>query len=191
MSIDPKILARMQREPVPSVEYLDGMTPLTGAPPVEHLPVLEGSLKQVKWATTIRQEALKLSWPEAQLVLLKLIKDSTWWIANKTITTTMKFKQPAPEQLATSPLASGRSTQPELVPQTSPTPAATVFDSCTGFAASVSRTPKQAEATILALLAKLYKPPVRQQLLDAARNVKAEAEFEVGRDLDAINKLLA
>lgn len=186
MSIDPKILARMQRE-LPSAEYIDAMTPLTGAPPVAHLPALTGSEKQVKWATTIRAEALALVWPAEVAAKLRSIVDSTWWIANKAITVSMKFKEPSPHQLVGGPPPppKGR-TQPELPT----TPAATVFDSCTGFAASVSRTPKQAEATILALLAKLYKPPVREQLQAAARRVKADAEFEVGRDLDAINKLL-
>ena len=188
MSIDPKILARMRHESVPSAEYVDALTPLSGAPLVEHLPALVGSEKQVKWATTIRESVLALSWPPTTAAALRQIVDATWWIANKTAATTMKFKPPAPHQLVGGPPTppKGRSTQPEL----SPTPAATVFDSCTGFAASVSRTPKQAEAAILALLAKLYKPPVRQQLQDRARAVKAEAEFEVGRDLDAINKLL-
>lgn len=107
---------------------------------------------------------------------------------SKTITTSLKFKPPAPHQLIGGPPPpppEGR-TQPEL-PTTS---AAAVFDSCTGFAASVSRNPKQAEATILALLAKLYKAPIREALQRAARAAKVESEFEVGRDLDAINKLL-
>jgi hypothetical protein len=178
MSIDPKILAR--RAACNSLLNGPLATDLTGTD------------KQVKWAAYIRDEALALTWPPEVEAKLRKINDSTWWIANKTIATTMKFKEPAPHQLVGGPPPppKGRETQPELAPQTSPTLAADVFTSCIGFAASVSRNPKQAEATILALLAKLYKPPMRDKLQAESRRIKVEAEFEVGRDLDAINKLL-
>ena len=177
MSIDPKILARRAA----CNSLLNG--PLATD--------LTGTEKQIKWAAYIRDEALALSWPPEVEAKLRSIVDSTWWIANKTIATTMKFKEPAPHQLAGGPPPpAGRVTQPELSPQTSMTPAADAFASCIGFAASVSRSPKQAEATILALLAKLYKPPMRDKLQAESRRMKAEAEFEVGRDLDAINRLL-
>lgn len=175
MQIDPKILATMQR--------------------VVELPSLRGSDKQIKWAFTIRQNALGLLWPPDETLKLRAIDDASWWIANKDITVTMKYKAPAPNQLAgaappaAAPAATGfGKTYGEQ--SYNNRPINSVVTSCLGFAASVSRNPKQAEATILALLAKLYKPPVRDELAKEAQRVKCEAEFETGRDLDAINRLL-
>lgn len=216
MTIDPAILAQME-----------GARAVDMANRLLTLPALTGSPKQIKWATTIREKTVALQWPDDLAVKLRSIVDATWWIANKTIITTMKFKEPVPHQIVGGhplPASTGRSKQPELGPQTSKSPAAqpwkrdfnpvldalnagkitpkpaaaaqlpaqgmAVFDSCVGFATSVSRNPKQAEATIIALLAKLYKPPIRDALQDWGRHLKAEAEFETGRDLDAINRLL-
>jgi hypothetical protein len=170
MQIDPKILATMQR--------------------VVELPSLRGSDKQIKWALTIRQNALGLLWPPDETLKLRSIDDASWWIANKDITVTMKYKEPAPKQLAgAAPPAAAAAAAPAFT-KTRAVLQNSVVTSCLGFAASVSRNPKQAEATILALLAKLYKPPVRDELAKEARRVKCEAEFETGRDLDAINRLL-
>jgi hypothetical protein len=204
MAIDPKILARMKNEEkylpqddgVPSAEYIDGMTPLTGAPLVQRekpLPkdthhgcaVLTGSWKQRKWAIDLRNDALDLVWPIAVVTKLKSINDATWWIANSSIARTMKFKEPSPEQINGSV---GRTSQPEPKTTSAATPSRLI--EAADFAASVSRHPLQAEAAILALLAKLYKPPMSYDLKAKATAVMRQANFEIQRDMDAIERLL-
>lgn len=198
MSIDPKILAKR------ALFKVDG------------LPALRGSPKQVKWATTIRADALALEWPDDIRSNLSQIVDSTWWIANKQITTTLKFKPPAPEQLADAPPASGRSTQPELSPTPAATPSAEYIDAMTPltgappvaprgtltnyskrlddalqWAESVSRHPTLAHAAILATLSRLYKGEMQARLKAKAHEVMSQADLEVNRDLDAIRLMLS
>src|SRR5574337_675098 len=129
MSINPKILAKMGRDD-------DGMEPEVNGVPVA--VTLEGSPKQIQWAQTIRTDALKLRWPEATRALLLRIKDATWWIANKSVTRSMKFKQPDAKQLASgcSPSAPGATRQPDDSPPSDL--AASDFESCPHCRASFS-----------------------------------------------------
>lgn len=103
MSINPKILAKLGRDG-------DGVA-------------LEGTPKQVEWAKSIRATALALVWPDNIRYKLTQIKDATWWIANKAITRTLKYKEPDPKQLASScsPSTPGVNGQSESSP---PAPAA-------------------------------------------------------------------
>jgi hypothetical protein len=204
MAVDPKILAQMKRtrppedDGVPTEEYLDGMTPLTGAPPVEQrsgLPTLVGTPKQVKWALTIREDTLKLAWPTETEAKLKSIVDSTWWIANKTIVNSMKFKEPSPQQLAgaASP-TTGRPPQPG----SSPAPAASTsphqrrLNDAILWAESVSRHPTLAQAAILSCLRFAYpKGAMRDQITAKAREILSQANMEVNRDTSAIQLMLS
>lgn len=186
MSIDPKILAQMGKATV--------MTALRGSP------------KQIKWATTIRDEALALSWPPEVEAKLKQVADSTWWIANKTITTTMKFKEPALTQMAGAPMTNSTATgsalqQPDLGHQTSHAPVAPSTNSrmveAAAFAASVSQMPEYAEAAILAVFYRLYKEPVMKASLRAAglaalEKARCAAPMVIAnpKDVDAIKRLL-
>jgi hypothetical protein len=157
------------------------------------LPALIGSEKQIKWATTIRQDTLNLQWPQEEQVKLRGIVDSTWWIANRQITSTMKYKEPAPEQLAGRPMtvpATERGKQPELGVAPAPAVQSRLGDALE-FAASVSKHPKKAEAAILALLSRLYRAPMKEQLQGKAMIAVIDAQFEDGRDLNAIKKLLS
>lgn len=186
MSIDPKILAQMGKATV--------MTALRGSP------------KQIKWATTIRDEALALSWPPEVEAKLKQIADSTWWIANKTLVHTMKFKEPALTQMAGAPMTNSTATgsalqQPDLGHQTSQAPAAPSTNSrmveAAAFAASVSQMPDYAEAAILAVFYRLYKEPVMKASLRAAALAALEKARRAApmvianpKDVDAIKRLL-
>ena len=125
MSINPKILARLGRV---------GLATLTG------------SEKQVKWATTIRSDALKLTWPDGVHATLTQVKDATWWIANKHMTITMKFKEPAPNQLASgcSPSAPGVNEQPEH--QAPVAPSAEYIDAMTPLTGAPVMIPNRSEA---------------------------------------------
>ena len=189
MSIDPKILARMEGRSVMN-QMEDSLAGVA-------LPALTGTPKQVKWATTIRENALALEWPPDIEAKLKSIVDSTWWIANKTITTSMKFKEPAPHQLLggpPQPPQQGRSTQPELVPQTSPAPAANLnkrLDDALAWAESVSRHPTLAHAAILAALAGRYSGEMKSRMKAKAQEILAQGDLEVNRDIDAIRLMLA
>lgn len=187
MSIDPKILARMEGRSVMN-QVEDNLAGIA-------LPALTGTPKQVKWATTIRAEALALEWPPQVAATLRSINDSTWWIANKTIPTTMKFKEPAPHQLVGGPpQPQGRSTQPELTPQPSPTPAANLnkrLDDALHWAESVSRHPTLAHAAILAALAGRYSGEMKSRMKAKAQEILAQGDLEVNRDIDAIRLMLA
>lgn len=182
-------------------EYLDGMTPLTGAPPVEQrsgLPTLVGTPKQVKWALTIREDALKLAWPPETEAKLKSIVDSTWWIANKTIVNSMKFKEPSPQQLAgaASP-TTGRPPQPGYSPAPAATPSRTPqqkrLDDAILWAESVShQNPALIQAAILSCLRFAYpKGAMRDQITAKARELLAQGNMEVNRDTSAIQLMLS
>jgi len=198
MSINPKILARMK---LPHNGQPDlGMTgePEPALPHDRHLDCapLTGAWKQRKWAIDLRNVALDLKWPDAVGEKLRNIKDATWWIANRAIVTSMKFKEPSPEQMrggvpTANTASSGRLQQPGRSTSlaTPAAPSARVSDAAE-FAASVSRHPKKAEAAILALLSRLYKGPMKETLQGKAMTAVIEAQFEDGRDLDAIKKLL-
>jgi len=193
---------------VPSQAYIDGMTPLTGAPLAQRgqslgLPNLTGTPKQIKWALTIREDTLALAWPPETATILKSIVDSTWWIANKTVVHTMKFKAPSPHQLVGGPPpppATGR-TQPGSTParqSASPAPAATSsphqkrLDDAMLWAESVSRHPTLAQAAILSCLRFAYpKGAMRNQITAKARELLAQANMEVNRDTDAIQLMLS
>lgn len=231
MSVDPKILEHMKAardrnrvdpeddgsegavlddEPsVPTQAYIDGMTPLTGAPLAQRgqslgLPDLTGTPKQIKWALTIREDALSLAWPPETQVVLKSIVDSTWWIANKAIVHTMKFKAPSPHQMAGGPPppppASGRTQPgpPPAQPHAPPAPAATSsphqkrLDDAILWAESVSRHPTLAQAAILSCLRFAYpKGAMRNQITAKAREILAQANMEVNRDTSAIQLMLS
>ncbi len=166
----------------------------------EGCAVLAGSWAQRKWAIDLRNRALDLKWADETAALLKSVTDATWWIANKSITASMKFKQPKPEQTRQCQICGERegqhSHEGEVDPEAakiSPNelrPTAERMNDAVEFAASVSRHPLTAEAAILALLAKLYKPPMRDNLRTLARAKCKQATFETQRDLDAIEKLL-
>ena len=196
MSINPRILARMQENGQSDL----GMTGEAEEPlPADRHPncaVLVGSWKQRKWGIDLRNDALDLKWPDNVNKKLRSISDATWWIANKAIVTSMKFKEPSPEQMrggvpTANTASSGRLQQPGRSTSlaTPAAPSARVSDAAE-FAASVSRHPKKAEAAILALLSRLYKGPMKETLQGKAMTVVIEAQFEDGRDLDAIKKLL-
>lgn len=213
MSVDPKILARMReaRDPQDDGDTTPGLPgvviPVSKFP---GLPTLVGTPKQVKWAVTIRDDALDLSWPAETEAMLKTIVDSTWWIANKSIVHTMKFKEPSPHQIVGGPPppkgrpSPGRSPSPatpsaEYIDAMTPLTGAPIVDprptsrlaDVFGFAESVSRHPKTAEAAVLALMAKVYKGDMADAIRAKGRAVAQEAEFEFQRDLDAVNKMLA
>ncbi len=197
MSINPKILAKLGRDG-------DGVA-------------LEGTPKQVEWAKSIRATALALVWPDHIRHKLTQIKDATWWIANKAITRTLKYKEPDPKQLASgcSP-APGTNGQSESSP---PAPAAPpsedYIDAMTPlngaplaqrqkraadleervsdaekWAESVSHNPKLAESAILAVLSRLYKDPMKSRLRTMAWMKLGEAQCVFAKDEDAIRRML-
>jgi len=203
MAIDPKILARMQsvEDGVPSAEYIDAMTPLSGAPlqgePTTGmpLPALRGSEKQVKWATTIRANALALDWPSANYALLRSVVDSTWWIANKAIVNTMKFKPPSSQQTNGS-VAIDNTTAPldvdvvERQNRLARDVEARVSDA-ERWAASVSKNPERAKAAILAVLSRLYEGTMKTRLRNASRAALEASGEADAKDMDAINRMLS
>lgn len=220
MSVDPKILARMREARDPQDDGSEGAVyddePTLGIQiPVskfQGLPTLVGTPKQVKWAVTIRDNALDLTWPAETEAKLKSIVDSTWWIANKSIVHTMKFKEPSPHQIV------GGSAPPKgRAPGNSPspaTPSSAYLDAMTplsgappverrtphekrvddalAWAESVSRHPTLAQAAILSCLRFAYpKGAMRDRITAKGRELLAQANMEVNRDTDAIQLMLS
>lgn len=173
----------------PTEEELPGMpTEPTRFPA---LPALRGSEKQIKWATTIRADALALDWPPPVVITLRSVDDASWWIANKGMVNTMKFKEPSPNQLAGSSKSNplpAKGDQPPGAPL--PPEVQSRFDDAVGWAASVSRHPLMAKAAILALLSTKYTGEMRSRLQAVTRETIGEIDFEIGRDMDAINRML-
>lgn len=171
------------------------------------LPPLRGSPAQIKWALTIRENTLKLEWPEATRWLLRTIVDSTWWIANKSVVTTLKFKPPTPPQIDTrygvtpaAPVGLGQR-QPNLAgalagnaERSRERMADTArVNEAAKFAASVSKDPKAAEAAILAVLSKLYRDGrLKDEMRTASRAALAVVDHDNmdERDIDAIERML-
>lgn len=209
MAIDPKIIAQMRSAstqddgsegavfddepsaptPLAQPSAVQG-EPTTGMP----LPPLRGSPAQNKWATTIRANTLALDWPSQTYALLRSVDDSTWWIANKAIVNTLKFKPPAPHQCA-----GGHPPQPrqaelddDVVAQQSrmERDAAARLSDAERWAKSVSQHPKLAEAAILAVLSRLYKGEMQARLRRLAREALEGAEHAVNKDTDAINRMI-
>ncbi len=196
MSIDPKILEKRRETAVGRRVDAGG------------LPALTGSEKQIKWATTIREAALALALSDDVRMKFSRIVDSTWWIANKGFMNTMKFKEPAPHQLVGGapdettqrvqrllgePVESQREWNSMSPSEHRDAPRASTperANDCADFAASVSKHPKKAEAAVLALLSRLYKGQMKEILSAKAMTAVIEAQFEDGRDLEAIKKLL-
>lgn len=188
MAIDQRILDQMKPATPADIDY--------GNPNV--LPPLTGSPAQIKWAVTIRQNTLALVWPEDTRKLLRNIVDSTWWIANKAIVNTFKFKPPGNHQLASN----------TPVPQQPDLAAAFAGNAersreqradeerltdAERFAESVSRKPALAKATVLAIMSRLYKDGnLKTKMRKASRAALAKADITDAdaKDLDAIERML-
>lgn len=191
-SIDPKILKRMQGE--------DGFA--NPVLPTRIMPVvLKGSTAQVKWANTIRDNTLCLDWPAAVRAKLLSVFDSTWWIANKTIVNTMKFKEPSPAQIAELPVDAEPEEEPERYPKPTMIPPRSeaaqklhdMEDRATDaekWAESVSQHPLLSKAAILAVLSKLYKEPMKSRLKKASLAAYEKADGAIEKDKDAIRRML-
>lgn len=162
------------------------------------LPALRGSPAQIKWALTIRGNTLEKAWPSETRQMLRSIVDSTWWIANRTIVNTLKFKPPTPQQMTptytpapTPNLAGALAGNAERARERKADEAR--LNEAAKFAASVSKDPKLAEAAILAVLSKLYRDSkLKEDMRRASRAAMAAADHENAdeRDIDAINRML-
>lgn len=208
MAIDPKILARIKTPPEDDGSegaVFDDEPELKGMPVAEKpLPedrhpgcaTLTGTWKQRKWAIDLRNVALGLKWPDDVYTMLRRITDSTWWIANRSIVTTMKFKKPAANQIegdvpsalymdAMTPLSGAP-------PVERRTPSQKRLDDAMLWAESVSRHPTLAQAAILSCLRLAYpKGEMRNRITAKARELLAQANMEVNRDTDAIQLMLS
>lgn len=184
MSIHPKILARMKEPPQDNGQSTEYLLEKDEA----DMPALRGTSKQIEWGKAIRTKVMKLTWPPVKLALFKLVDDATWWIANRRMVVDMKYKPPSKEQLVRAACAVAAPRQSSAV--SLPRQSERVNDAA-AFAASVSRHPLQAETAVLALLAKLYKGTMHDELKALAKAKRQQAEFEIERDMKAIDKLLA
>jgi len=168
--------------------------------------VLRGSAAQVKWAVTIRANALALTWTAEHRAKLERIVDASWWIANRTALPGMKYKEPSAAQMAdtgnfanqemyemmggkTAPLSNDEKFKQALPP--SYVDRMTRLTDAERWAASVSQNPKLAEAAILAVLSRLYKEDaMRTALRSAAQRALEAANAAVDKDTDAIRRML-
>ncbi len=102
MAVDQRILDARKRQR----EFPNSVLPAQ----VE-LATLCGTPRQIKWATSIRNDAMGIKWQPGVREKLMQVTDATWWIANRLIVDTLKFKEPSPEQMAGCSV--GRSTPAE------------------------------------------------------------------------------
>lgn len=227
MSIDPKVLKSLQyeddyisnsirkpikRKPVAKPvaeppEQFDGeegekiqddLPHVEGtAVPFESLPQLIGSPKQIKWAESIRQDALDQAMPKENMLLLTKVVDASWWIVNSAVRNGGDFKKPLPNQLAGAFVRSREQfpDQAKRPPGQDYTKSDTASDSrvsdAENWAHSVSQCPKLAEAAILAVLSKLYKGEMKEILRAKATVLIQQAVVSVDKDVEAINKMIS
>lgn len=153
---------------------------------------LVGTPKQVAWAELIRFDILGSECPPDVVETLLKVQDSSWWIANRNLLKNGQFKEPAPYQLVGCAPEEGDASVKRPPVDCSPAPESQARgNDAAAWAASVSRHPKMAEAAILAVLSRLYKDDMRSVLKAKAKQVLKEADFEVTRDIDAINRMLS
>ena len=177
MSISPEILKRMQG---------------ADSAPLNRSRLSSGGLcgtaKQVKWASAIRGEALDNSWPTEEAKKLENITDATWWIANRDIVNTLKYKEPTPAQLLQSELTEH---SPVKTVKSAWTDTRRMSDALE-WARSVSRNPRLANAAILATLACLYTKDsnMREQLCGESERLLEQGEDDTAKDIDAIKKMI-
>jgi hypothetical protein len=200
MGIDPKILAQLERaKQAPQDDGVDAELPgMPAATPngAGALPMLRGSEKQIKWATTIRETVLGFEWTPNLEAVLRTVVDSTWWIANRAMIQTMKFKPPSLNQTTSS-----------VLPVIAPPPVLDYavrmtqvaqegvnrkrLDDAFAWAHSVAQDPRLAEAAIVAMLYRQYKDPdMRLRLRRKGDELLELAETGVAKDVDAIRRML-
>lgn len=178
---------------------IDEPSPMDVVPANGELPELRGSPAQIKWALTIRANTLELEWPFETRQMLRSIVDSTWWIANKSVVNTMKFKNPSMMQMV--PVV--RTTSRPISDSVGKALASNAersrerradeqrFTDAEQWAESVSQNPKLAKSAILAVLSRLYKDgALKESMRRASRAALAEATGAVDKDVDAINRML-
>ena len=182
MGLNPKILAELAVSPL----YEEPIKRTLGP----ELPELKGTPKQIKWATSIRVEALSACWSVEADALLRSVVDSTWWIANRTDLNVGKYKQPLPHQLL------GGQPQADLPAAGEPAyqqPVARRISDAEQWASSVSCKPLLAEASIIAVLSRLYtEPGMRNALRARAQHILDTAPITHAddKDVDAIQRIL-
>lgn len=198
MKVDPRIIDQMKAA-VPT--ELPGINAdLTGR------LVLRGSAAQVKWAVTIRANALALTWTDEHRAKLERIVDASWWIANRHALTGMKYKEPSAAQMADSGNFANQEMYEMMGGKTAPLtndekfkqalPASYVermtrLSDAEKWAHSVAQNPQLAEAAILAVLSRLYKEgDMRTALRAKAQQVLESANAAVDKDTDAIRRML-
>ena len=168
--------------------------------------VLRGSAAQVKWAVTIRANALALTWTAEHRAKLERIVDASWWIANRHALTGMKYKEPSAAQMADSGNFANQEMYEMMGGKTAPLtndekfkqalPASYVermtrLSDAEKWAHSVAQNPQLAEAAILAVLSRLYKADdMRTALREKAQQVLESANAAVDKDTDAIRRML-
>lgn len=198
MKVDPRIIDQMKAA-LPT--ELPGINAdLTGR------LVLRGSAAQVKWAVTIRANALALTWTAEHRAKLERIVDASWWIANRHALTGMKYKEPSAAQMADSGNFANQEMYEMMGGKTAPLtndekfkqalPASYVermtrLSDAEKWAHSVAQNPQLAEAAILAVLSRLYKADdMRTALREKAQQVLESANAAVDKDTDAIRRML-
>jgi hypothetical protein len=176
---------------------------------ISQLCKLRGTLKQVNWAAIIRDQAFnEEGWTDEDLLVLNSVADARWWIANRHDFIRLTYKKPLPAQLADSPAPEPVAPRNEAHRQADLLKArrekaqdaremAKVNEDAFLFAKSVAGCPVLAEATVMALLSRMYKSGsvMRERLKEQARLLLAAnaADFNdemSKKNLDAIERIL-
>ena len=150
----------------PKVTTISGPVFEATADRLMRLPILKGTPAQVKWANTIRDNTFKLGWLPEVFNMLTSVSDATWWIANKSIPYTMKYKEPTPGQMASADnqpdLAAAKVAKvaSEIRKGKSPVlDSARRLNDAHSWAKRMASDSSTAELAILALLTRMYNEP--------------------------------
>jgi hypothetical protein len=179
------------------------------------LAKLEGSLRLVQWANSIRKRTLDLTLDFGltyeQVNQLSAVKSARWWIVNRDLSTGALKRNWSLDGLETkmpvhSTDSSSGAVQQHLADvDTSRKPKVsyakfTCKDMPTDmelFSASVSRNPALAEVTLLAFFAKCYKNKdtatfdrLNSVIASKMRNLRSDAVAAIDKDINAIERII-
>lgn len=158
------------------------------------LPPLRGSPAQIKWASTIRDNALSVLAGGPEYDLLYSIDDATWWLANRAPGNESllggAYAPPAPHQVVGGPPLPPRAARkPVAMP-----PQPDELHDAIKFAVSVSRNPKLAELAVIAALSRLYRGNeaacFKNYVEHCLNGLRDQVITELDRDLDGIRRIL-
>lgn len=198
------MLGTSEADQVPDGAFDEAEAAVSAKPTDTSLPALIGSAKQIKWAATIREDALKTH--SANLIArLRTVVNAGWWITNRyaaaegtlTMSNIDDVLGPVQERRSYTPnlpstcapasvlakIQNRQSTPARKIEASSSSNTGTIIE----FAASVAQSPELARITIIALFSELKTGSEKAELV---AEVNRRLDF-LEQDVAAVRKLVA